>query len=82
LTRTGFRPFTFKVVVHYLGEFVTNIDSQLSEAIDTDLLLVLFMAVYGKQQISDESTQNLGHETMGPILPESLKLRRSWQVEA
>src|SRR5512136_656332 len=59
-----FKDFTSIVEAHHLGKFVTNIDSQLSDTIDTDLLPVLFMAIDGEEQIGDETSEYLRHEAV------------------
>jgi hypothetical protein len=60
----SFGSFRHIVVAHRLGEFVADIDPQLSDTIDTCLLLVLLMAVNGKLQTVNESSQYLRHEAM------------------
>ena len=52
-------------LVHNLGVFVPDFDSQPSDTIDTDIFLMLFLAVDGKEQVCNESAKNLRHQAMG-----------------
>jgi hypothetical protein len=48
-----------------LDKFIADLDPEFPYSGDTDPFVMLFMAVDGQEQIGNETTEHLRHETMG-----------------
>jgi len=48
-----------------IAQFILDLDPQLSDSLDADLFLVVFMAIDGEEQIGDKDARNNNMNTIG-----------------
>ena len=56
--------FCVTLMFFYRGSFVFDTESEFSESFDADRFPTLLLAVNGQEEISDESCENLHHQTL------------------